>query len=407
MRESSDINKASYTSSAANISAHDTSHANYANNATRASHASDKKPQETIQLAQGSGGAATSALIDRVFLKHLGRFFVSSGEDAGVFGASGDMALSTDSFVISPIFFQGGDIGKLSVCGSSNDVAMMGAKPQFMSFGFIIEEGLLLAELESIVQSIVLELQKTDIKILSADTKVVPRGGADKVFINTTCLGHITKRGISAKALQKGDAIILSAPIGAHGASIFATREGIGLDSSLQSDCAQLYPMLEPLLASALPIHAMRDATRGGLSAVLNEWAQDSRALIEVDEEALPIDERVQGICEILGLEAYMLANEGVCVIAAPSEVTDEICAILRAHPLGAQARIIGRVAESGKADSSEVDSSGVDSGVASDKKARGLRVASQNLARVVLKSAWGGKRFMEYPQGELLPRIC
>ncbi|OBV28857.1 hydrogenase expression/formation protein HypE [Helicobacter sp. CLO-3] len=358
-----------------------------------------------MQLAQGSGGAATNALIDRVFLKHLGRFFVSSGEDAGVFGASGDMALSTDSFVISPIFFQGGDIGKLSVCGSSNDVAMMGAKPQFMSFGFIIEEGLPLAKLESIVQSIALELQKTGIKILSADTKVVPRGGADKVFINTTCLGHITKRGISAKALQKGDAIILSAPIGAHGASIFATREGIGLDSSLQSDCAQLYPMLEPLLASALPIHAMRDATRGGLSAVLNEWAQDSRALIEVDEEALIVDERVQGVCEILGLEAYMLANEGVCVIAAPSEAADEICAILRAHPLGAQARIIGRVAESAKVDSSVAGV--LDSGAAGDKRARGARVVSQNLARVVLKSAWGGKRFMEYPQGELLPRIC
>ncbi len=341
----------------------------------------------TIQLAQGSGGIATNELIQKIFLRYLDRFFVSKGEDAGVFEAHTKMALSTDSFVITPIMFAGGDIGKLSICGSSNDVAMMGGKPQFVSLGFIIEEGLEIHILESIIQSIAKECEKTSLKILSADTKVVQKGGVDKIFINTTALGEIIQENISSKNLKSGDEIIISAPIGAHGASIFAAREEIALQSTLQSDCAQLYPMLEALFKQNLPIHALRDATRGGLSAVLNEWANDSDVMLEIDEESIPIDTQVKGVCEILGLEAYMLANEGVCVLAAPKEYAKQICEILRMHPLGAKACIIGRVAES-------------------SIKSHAPNIHSTN-GRVILKSQWQGKRFMEWAQGELLPRIC
>ena len=373
-----------------------------------------KYPHLTIPLSAGSGGADSDELIGKIFLPHLGRFFVSEGEDAGVFGVGDfhtqggkqgikngnengvDFALSTDSFVISPIFFNGGDIGKLSVCGSSNDVAMMGAKPEFISFGFMIEEGLALSELEKVVESIACELKRTDLKILSADTKVLPKGSLDKLFINTTCIGRVLQRGISSKALQKGDKIILSAPIGAHGASIFASREGIGLHSHLQSDCAQLFPMLEPIFREDFGIHALRDATRGGLSALLNEWANASNAFIEIEEEAIGIDDEVRGVCEILGLEAYMLANEGVCAMSVKSSEADKICEMLRAHTLGRDAKIIGEVVQTHNENKG-----------AKDKSAKGFAKSVLPNACVVLKNKWGSKRYMEYPQGELLPRIC
>lgn len=334
---------------------------------------------ERITLAQGSGGAATSALIDKVFLAHLREHFVSLGEDAGVVRANGLLACSTDSFVITPICFPGGDIGKLSVCGSSNDVAMMGAKPLYMSFGFMLEEGFSIKLLESIIQSIKQELMQTNIAIISADTKVLPKGSIDQIFINTTCIGEILLPNVSTQALSVGDSIIISAPIGAHGASIFASRENIGLESSVQSDCAQLYPMLAPLFESALAIHTMRDATRGGLAAVLQEWVQGRELCIEIDERVLPIDDGVQGICEILGLEATHLANEGVCVLAVDKNYAQEVCDILHTHSLGSKACVIGAVCAATK----------------------------QTQSRVVLVNEWGAKRFMEYPDGELLPRIC
>lgn len=346
---------------------------------------------KTITLSHGSGGAATNALIEKVFLRYLQEHFISLGEDAGVFsvpksqcdsersGECGDLAVSTDSFVITPLFFPGGDIGKLSVCGSSNDVAMMGAKPLYMTLGFMLEEGLEIATLESIAKSIASELSHTGIKLLSADTKVVPKGSVDKLFINTTCIGQILQPQISARNVSIGDVIIISAPIGAHGASIFASRETIGLDSGVRSDCAQLFPMLESLFGRDLAIHAMRDATRGGLGAVLHEWAQGLPICIEIEEAAIPVDESVQGICEILGLEPTHLANEGVCVLSVAEKDASAVCATLRDHELGMRACVIGRVCAPN----------------------------AQTQSRVVLVNEWGGRRFMEYPQGELLPRIC
>lgn len=333
---------------------------------------------QTIQMAHGSGGVQTNELIQKVFKKYLGKFLVSDGEDGGVFlSDKKKYATSTDSFVVSPLFFAGGDIGKLSICGSSNDVVMMGAIPKFITLGFIMEEGLKIALLEKILDSMRDELQKTNLKILSADTKVVGKGSVDKIFINTTVIGEVVSD-VSIKQLAEDDVIILSGSIGNHGGVIFCARNEIGISSNLQSDCKQLFGMLKPIFDKKIPIHTLRDATRGGLACVLNEWAEASQMDIVVSEQEIKIDDEVQGICEILGLEAYSLANEGVCLIATPREFADEILALLRAHSDGSNASIIGKITKK-----------------------------TTEIPRVILENPWGSKRFLDYPQGELLPRIC
>ncbi|CBG39900.1 hydrogenase expression/formation protein HypE [Helicobacter mustelae] len=334
---------------------------------------------QTIQLSHGSGGAQTNELIERVFQKYLREFLCDVGEDAGVFGAASECkyATSTDSYVISPLFFSGGDIGKLSICGSSNDVAMRGAKPKYFNIGFILEEGLEIGVLEGILASMAKELKKTDLKILSADTKVVGRGHVDKIFVNTTAIGEVI-RDVGIKQLREGDVILLSGGIGAHHGVIFCARNEISLHSSLQSDCKQLYPLLEPLFRSEIPLHTLRDATRGGIASVLNEWAQSADLDILIEEEKIPICQEVQGICEMLGLDVYALANEGACVLAVPKDFAMQALDLLRRHEDGKDASIIGEV-----------------------------RAKSGSIARVVLQNAWGSKRFLDYPQGELLPRIC
>lgn len=333
----------------------------------------------TITLAQGNGGVESNELINKVFKKYLGDFLRGENEDAGVFSTGGtSYCTSTDSYVISPIFFPGGDIGKLSICGSSNDVAMMGGRPRYITIGFIIEEGFEIEELEKILSSIKKELAYTSLQVISADTKVVPKGNVDKIFINTTAIGEIEKEGISAKNLQEGDCIILSGNIGTHGSVIFCSRSEIDLHSNLQSDCTQLYPLLKEIFDSSISINALRDATRGGLAAVLNEWANTSGVDIVLEEESIPVLKEVKGVCEILGLEPYALANEGVCVFSVPLSEAQKVCEILRSHPDGKNASIIGKV----------------------EKK-------NTSTPRVVLKNAWGTKRYLDYPQGEILPRIC
>lgn len=331
-----------------------------------------------ITLSHGSGGAESNALIEEFICEILGDVLLCRGEDAGVFQSSVPLAVSTDSYVISPIFFPGGDIGKLSVCGSSNDVAMRGAKPMYLCLGFILEEGFCMEDFRRILHSIKQEAMKLGMKILSGDTKVVPKGSADKIFINTTAIGQMRGVDYSVGNLQVGDEIIVSAPIGTHGAVIFCQRHEIDLQSDLQSDCAQLYPMLEGLHHCAL--HSMRDATRGGLAAVLNEWSRAVCVEIEIYEQELPILPQVRGVCEILGLEPLSLANEGVCVIAVPQGSGSEVVERLRHHQLGRSACVIGRIS---------------------------CKVEDIHKARVVMSNAWGAKRYVEYPQGELLPRIC
>lgn len=331
---------------------------------------------EKITLACGNGASENNALIEGIFYKHFKNEILEQSNDASVFEAKGKLAFSTDSFTISPLFFNGGDIGKLSICGTCNDLVMMGAKPKYLSASFIIEEGFEAQKLEQIAISMAKECEKNGVKIITGDTKVVAKGQADGVYINTAGIGEIIYEGISANNLDEGDVIIVSNSIGKHGASIFAQREGIELVSSLDSDCASLWQVLESVFSNGVKIKALRDATRGGLSAVLNEWAKASKVCIQLQEESVPISDEVQGICEFLGLEAYALANEGTFVMAVPESEAKKVLELLHSHPLSAEARMIGKV----------------------DREYEG---------KVILCSSYGTKRFLDMPSGEILPRIC
>ena len=335
-----------------------------------------------ITLAHGSGGISSARFIQEICMPYLHDLMDYGNEDGGIFHGE-KHAVSTDSYIINPIFFNGGDIGKLCICGSSNDVAMMGAKPLYINIGFIIEEGFMVEDFKKILESIRAECLSLGLKILSADTKVLPRLSTKErnIFINTTCMGEIRRDGISTKNISDKDCLIINADIGRHGARIFLDRHDMEIQSDIKSDCASLYPMLDSLLSSDIPIHAMRDATRGGIAAVLNEWAIASDTCIYVDEERLEISTQVRGVCEMLGLEPYDLANEGVCVIALPESHAKEALEILKRNSLGKNSSIIGRVSR----DTSD----------------------SRFFGRVILQTAFGSKRFLEYPQGELLPRIC
>lgn len=330
---------------------------------------------KNIVLAQGNGGEENAELISKIFYKHFKNEILEKSEDAAII-EGGRLAFTTDSFTVSPIFFDGGDIGKLSVCGTCNDLAMMGAKPTYMTCAVIVEEGFLVDDLEKIVRSMKKELEKNGAMIVCGDTKVVPRSACDKIFINTTGIGIVQKSGISSSSLSENDLIIVSNQIGKHGATIFANREGMEFGSNLQSDCASLWPLVEKLLSENIKITAMRDATRGGVAAVFNEWAKQSNVCIEVNEERLPISDEVRGICEILGFEAYNLANEGTFLLAVKSEDAQRAVEILKSFEEGSHAAIIGYVTH-------------------------------QYDGRVLLLNAWGTKRFMDSPTGELLPRIC
>jgi len=326
-----------------------------------------------IKLSHGNGGEENNELISKVFYKAFNNEILQKSEDSAII-EDGKLAFSTDSFTVSPLFFAGADIGKLAVCGTCNDLAMMGAKPKYLTCSVILEEGFSVDELKTIVDSMQKELAVNGAMVVSGDTKVVPRGSVDKIFINTTGIGEVMKKGISSHAITQDDVIIVSRDIGCHGATIFATREGIELSSELMSDCMSLYPIVQKLLDSDMPIVAMRDATRGGLSAVLNEWAVASDVCIEVEEDSIPICDEVMGLCEILGFEAMSLANEGTFVLAVKKESASEVVEILK--EFNTNACVIGEV------------------GMKYPKK-------------VILNSEWGTARFLDMPTGELLPRIC
>ncbi|MDH4943623.1 hydrogenase expression/formation protein HypE [Sulfurimonas sp. C5] len=327
----------------------------------------------TITLAQGNGGEENNELISNVFYRAFENEILAKSEDAAVI-ESGKLAMSTDSFTVSPLFFNGGDIGKLAVCGTCNDLAMMGAKPKYLTCSVIMEEGFELNQLKSIVESMKSELAKNGAVVVSGDTKVVQKGSVDKIFINTTGIGEVLQEGISSNNISEDDLILVSRDIGAHGAAIFAAREGIELETELQSDCESLFSTVEALITNGIQITAMRDATRGGLAAVLNEWAKQSDVCIEVEEEKIPVNQYVQGICEMLGFEAIALANEGTFVLAVKEKDTQTALDVLRKfHP---NAQIIAKVTQ-------------------------------EKPKKVILHSSWGTKRFLETPTGELLPRIC
>ena len=328
---------------------------------------------KTVTLAQGNGGEENNELISKVFYKAFKNEILEKSEDAAIVH-NGELAFSTDSFTVSPLFFAGADIGKLAVCGTCNDLAMMGAKPKYLTCSVIIEEGFETSELERIVQSMKQELAINGAVVVSGDTKVVPRGSVDKIFINTTGIGEVLKKGISSNNISEDDVILVNRDIGCHGATIFAAREGIEMSSALKSDCASLFHSVKALLDAGIQITAMRDATRGGVSAVLNEWSKQSNICVEVEEEKIPVSDEVNGICEMLGFEATALANEGTFVLAVKKDSADKAVQILK--EFNPYANIIGSVTD-------------------------------KHLKKVILKSAWGTARFLETPTGELLPRIC
>ena len=333
---------------------------------------------DSILLSHGSGGVESQNLITELFYPLLEGCVIGGGEDAGITDSkSGKFAVSTDGYVVSPLFFAGGDIGKLSVCGSCNDVAMMGAKARYLSASFMLEEGFKCSELLRIVESFATTLKQSGAKLISADTKVLPKGALDKIFITTTAMGEFCypHLNLSAFTIPQDCAIIVSGNIVTHGAVIYSNREGINLHSDLQSDCALLYPILEPLFKEEIRLYALRDATRGGIASVLNEWANASNIGIEIEEAHLPILPQVRGICELLGFEAYNLANEGMCVLCVAKEDATKALEIL--HSQGAKdAAYIGCT-------------------------------MTQNPKKVILRTTFGAKRFLDYPSGELLPRIC
>ncbi len=329
-----------------------------------------------IQLSHGGGGEESNALIHGLFFKHFGNEILLRDEDAAVLQVKEKIAFTTDSYTVSPIFFNGGNIGKLAIAGTLNDLAMMGAKPLYLSCGFMIEEGLPFSDLETIVETMAQELSGSDAKIVCGDTKVLPRGSIDKIFINTSGIGELQCDTVSSHNLCEGDAIIVSRDIGRHGATILAAREGINITSSLATDCAVLWPMVECLIANNVTPNAMRDATRGGLAAVLNEWAMTSDVCIELQEEAIPVSDDVQGLCEIFGFEATDFANEGTFILSVKPDDAPKTLALLQQFENAKTASIIGTVTH---------------------KKNK----------KVIINTAWGSSRYLDLPKGELLPRIC
>jgi len=330
---------------------------------------------ERVLLLHGGGGEGTWKLIREVFLKHFDNQYLSKLEDAAILELNGKVAYTTDGFTVKPIFFKGGNIGKLAVAGTVNDLVVMGAKPLYLSVSFVIEEGFPLMTLERIVQSMKEEAQKTGVIVAAGDTKVVPKENLDGIFISTSGIGKVIYEGLSASNVKPGDVIIASGSLGDHGACILAEREGF--DIEIESDCASLWDLVKNVLSVGAEIHAMRDPTRGGLSAVLHEWASSSKVSFVIEEENIPIKEPVRGLCEFLGLEPYHLACEGRVIIAVKEEDAEKVLQALKEHPLGRDSAIIGRA------------------------------VPVEKRPEVLLKTAYNTLRHLEPPTGELLPRIC
>ena len=329
---------------------------------------------ERIILAHGSGGRLSHELVKTLFQKHLGNPYLDQMNDATLLPGQEKLAVTTDSFVVSPLFFRGGNIGKLAVCGTVNDLAVSGAIPKFLTLALILEEGLPMDELEQIIKSIAETAAEAGVEIVCGDTKVVERGSADKIFINTTGIGYITDRLVGPEQIQPGDEILISGTIGDHGIAILSEREGLEFQTPVLSDCAPLNGLID---AFYLPgVKCMRDPTRGGVATTLNELAGQAGVSMLLVEEQFPLLPSVEGACEMLGLEPLYLANEGkVLVIVAP-DVADKVLLNMQAHPLGRNATRIGQVQE-GKT---------------------GL---------VLLETPLGGKRIMGMLEGEHLPRIC
>ena len=335
---------------------------------------------DRILLAHGSGGLLSHELIHDLFLRHFSNPVLASLADAALLAAlpPGRPALTTDSYVVQPLFFPGGNIGELAVCGTVNDLAVMGARPLYLTAGFILEEGLAYDVLERVVVSMAEAAQRAGVQIVTGDTKVVDRGAADGLFINTAGLGVVPLNlDVGLHRLSPGDVLLVNGTLGDHGLAVMMQREGLHFGSALQSDTAPLNGLIAALV-TALPyqVHAMRDATRGGLVTVLNEWAETTSMGMSLSEAAIPVREEVRAACEFLGLDPLYAANEGKVVIAVEAGSAEVALETLRQHPLGRQAAIIGSV-------------------------------TSAHPGRVVLETPYGARRIVQMLTGAQLPRIC
>lgn len=333
---------------------------------------------ETVQMAHGAGGRFSQELTKQVFMPHLGNAFLDLMDDqAKLTLPSGRIAFSTDTYVVTPCIFPGGTIGSLAVNGTVNDLAVGGARPLYLSAGFVLEEGFPLAELEGIVRSMAEAARKAGVLIVTGDTKVVQRGSCDRIFINTSGIGLLRDDvTLSCRNLKPGDAILLSGTVGDHGMSIMTAREGLSFQSGITSDCASLNHMMEALLDAVPEVHAMRDPTRGGVAAVLNELAVSSSVGIELVEDAIPVNAEVRGACELLGIDPLHVANEGKIIVALPAAAVSRALDVLRSFDEGRNAAVIG---------SASAEHSGM----------------------VIMKTVFGSRRIVDLPAGEQLPRIC
>ncbi|HBD00414.1 MAG TPA: hydrogenase expression/formation protein HypE [Lachnoclostridium sp.] len=295
-----------------------------------------------IDMSYGSGGKQTGNLINEVFLKHFNNKTLNKLEDAAVLNITGKIAYTTDSFVVTPLFFKGGNIGKLAVCGTVNDLSMMGAVPRFLTAGFIIEEGAELETIEQIAATMAQAAKEAGVRIVAGDTKVVEGNGG--IYINTSGIGEIQKGGISISNCKPKDAIILSGNLGEHHAAILSHR--MGIENQIASDCAPLYSIVKNLFDGNIRVHCMRDVTRGGLATVLNEAADQSSCKVEIWEEALPVSTSVRGFCDILGLDPLYMANEGKMIAVVPENQAQKALQAVQKSKYGKNARIIGTVME-------------------------------------------------------------
>ena len=330
---------------------------------------------EIITLDYGSGGKKTSRLIEKMIVPALNNPALAALGDGAVLSGAETLAFSTDSFVVDPIFFPGGDIGKLSVCGTVNDLAMCGAEPKYLSCSFIIEEGLPVSELEKIVDSIRRQCEKCGVAVVTGDTKVVEKGRGDKIYINTAGIGFVKYPGLDPKNIREGDAVIVSGTVGDHGTAVMLARSGM-MQGDLKSDCAALNGLCEKILSAAKNVRVLRDPTRGGLATTLNEFVENSEYSIQMEESLVPVKPEVRAACDMLGLDPMYCANEGklICIVAA--EEAEAVLSAMRETEEGAEAAIIGHVSK-------------------------------EHPGKLVMKTAFGGKRVLQKLTGAQLPRIC
>ncbi len=343
-----------------------------------------RRDEERITQLHGAGGELMGTLLERLILPRLGGGGGRIGLEALDDGATvvlpeadgGELVMTTDSHVVQPIFFPGGDIGRLAAAGTINDLAVMGARPVAMSLAAILEEGFPISDLERIVDSFARTLAEVGVPVVCGDTKVMPAGDVDGVVLNTTGLGFAS-RAVSDAAFHPGDRVLLTGTIGDHGMALLAAREEFKLSTQLRSDVAPIWPMIASLLSGVGgEIRAMKDPTRGGLAAALNEMARKSGTCIEVNSAAIPIRDAVHGLAEVLGISPLEVANEGKAIVVVAADAAEEALAILRKHPLGADAALVGNVTD-------------------------------EHPRRVVLATEVGGRRFLDMPIGDPVPRIC